>query len=32
VLHGIVSLRIHKPDLPWPTTIDDEIAALVGRL
>jgi len=32
VLHGIVSLRIHKPDLPWPTTIDDEIAALLGRL
>ncbi len=32
VLHGIVSLRIHKPDLPWPTTIDDEIAALLELL
>lgn len=32
VLHGIVSLRIHKPDLPWPTTIADEIAELLRRI
>lgn len=31
-LHGIVSLRIHKPGLPWPTTIDDEIAAALERI
>jgi len=32
VLHGIVSLRIHKPDLPWPTTVDDEIGEILRRL
>ncbi|MEP6482130.1 MAG: TetR/AcrR family transcriptional regulator [Rhodoglobus sp.] len=31
MLHGIVSLRIHKPGLPWPTTVDEEIAAIIGR-
>ncbi|WP_181245645.1 TetR/AcrR family transcriptional regulator [Glycomyces artemisiae] len=25
-LHGIVSLRLHKPDLAWPTTPEDEAA------
>lgn len=29
-LHGIVSLRIHKPGTPWPTAAEDE-AILVVR-
>jgi AcrR family transcriptional regulator len=32
VLHGVISLRIHKPDLPWPTSLDEEIAELLRRL
>lgn len=31
-LHGIASLRIHKPDLDWPTSLSDEVAALVATL
>jgi len=31
-LHGVASLRIHKPDLDWPTSVSDEVAALVATL
>ena len=31
-LHGLVSLRLHKPDLPWPTTVETEVAVLAARL
>ena len=31
-LHGLVSLRIHKPDPPWPTTVEEEVAALTAHL
>lgn len=27
-LHGVTSLRLHKPTLPWPTTVEDETAAI----
>lgn len=30
MLHGLVSLRIHKPMLPWPA-VDDEIAEAIAR-
>ncbi len=28
-LHGIVSLRLHKPDLDWPTSAEDEARQVV---
>ncbi len=31
-LHGVVSLRIHKPGLPWPSTVEQEVDAIVERL
>jgi AcrR family transcriptional regulator len=31
-LHGIVSLRLHKPDLDWPTPVSDEVAALIATI
>ncbi|WP_294179810.1 TetR/AcrR family transcriptional regulator [uncultured Schumannella sp.] len=31
MLHGLVSLRIHKPLLPWPP-VDDEIDETIARL
>ncbi len=31
-LHGLTSLRIHKPALDWPTTVDDEVAAITSAL
>lgn len=31
-MHGIVSLRLHKPNEPWPTSLDDEVAAALGSL
>jgi AcrR family transcriptional regulator len=30
-LHGIVSLRIHKPEVPWPE-VDTEVPQVVERL
>jgi len=30
--HGIVSLRLHKPMLQWPTPIDQEIRFMVGAV
>jgi AcrR family transcriptional regulator len=32
MLHGVTSLRLHKPELPWPTSVEDEVAALAGAL
>ncbi len=29
-LHGLTSLRIHKTGLAWPTSVDDEVAAILG--
>lgn len=29
--HGLVSLRIHKPDHPWLTDLETEVADVVGR-
>jgi AcrR family transcriptional regulator len=31
-LHGIVSLRLHKSDVPWPTTVEHETRLVVARL
>lgn len=31
-LHGIVSLRLHKPDMHWHTDLETEIAWTVARL
>jgi AcrR family transcriptional regulator len=31
-LHGLTSLRLHKPGLEWPTTIEHEVDVLVGTL
>ena len=31
-IHGIVSLRLHKPDEPWPTTLDDDVAVTLRSL
>lgn len=31
-LHGIVSLRLHKPDLDWPTSAEDEARQVVQAL
>lgn len=31
-LHGIVSLRLHKPQLAWPTSLEDEVAALMRSI
>jgi AcrR family transcriptional regulator len=31
-LHGLTSLRIHKPQLEWPTTVDDEVTAIAAML
>ncbi len=31
-LHGLVSLRLHKPMLPWPTGIEQEVAAISAAL
>jgi AcrR family transcriptional regulator len=31
-MHGIVSLRLHKPDLDWPMSVEDELSALIDSL
>jgi len=31
-LHGIVSLRLHKVDAPWPTSLEVEVRAVMERL
>ena len=31
-LHGLTSLRLHKPGLPWPTTIEQEVTAITSAL
>ncbi len=31
-LHGIVSLRLHKSDIVWPTTVEFETRLVVARL
>ena len=31
-LHGIVSLRLHKPDNPWPASIEDDVEATLRSL
>jgi AcrR family transcriptional regulator len=31
-LHGIVSLRLHKVDTPWPTTLDVEVRTIMDLL
>lgn len=31
-LHGLASLRINRPQFPWPTTIDDDIERVVAAL
>jgi AcrR family transcriptional regulator len=31
-IHGLVSLRLHKPDAPWPTTIRDDVAHILAGL
>jgi len=31
-LHGIVSLRLHKSDVAWPTTVEHETRLVVARL
>ena len=31
-LHGLISLRLHKPVLPWPTTVDQEVTAIIAAL
>ncbi|MFB8188193.1 hypothetical protein ACFC14_02640 [Microbacterium sp. NPDC055988] len=35
-LHGLTSLRLHKPSLPWPTSIAHEVdeitRAIVGTV
>ncbi|WP_196073428.1 TetR/AcrR family transcriptional regulator [Nakamurella alba] len=30
-LHGVASLRIHKPDLPWPTGLEVEAARIARQ-
>ncbi|MFT4088704.1 MAG: TetR/AcrR family transcriptional regulator [Gordonia sp. (in: high G+C Gram-positive bacteria)] len=32
VLHGVASLRLHKPDAPWRTTGRDDVHAVVDAL
>jgi len=31
-LHGIVSLRLHKVDVPWPTSLDSEVRTVIDAL
>ena len=31
-LHGLVSLRTHKTGMPWPTTVDEDIAAIIRQV
>jgi AcrR family transcriptional regulator len=31
-LHGIVSLRMHKLDAPWPTSLDVEVRTVIDHL
>ena len=31
-LHGLTSLRLHKPGLQWPTSVDDEVTAITALL
>ncbi|WP_447523297.1 TetR/AcrR family transcriptional regulator [Salinibacterium sp. NYA9b] len=31
-LHGIVSLRLHKVEAPWPTSLEGEVRAVIDSL
>lgn len=31
-LHGVTSLRLHKPAVDWPTTVEEEVAAIGAAL
>lgn len=31
-LHGLVSLRTHKTGMPWPTTLDEDIVAIIRQV
>ncbi len=31
-LHGLTSLRVHKPTLPWPTTLEHEVGVIAAAL
>ena len=31
-LHGVTSLRLHKPTVEWPTTVEEEVAAIAAAL
>lgn len=31
-LHGVVALRMHKPDIVWPTTLEEDVRAIIAAV